>query len=129
MKEIIKLNDKIFKEIFTKSLHYWYHAKETQNFLINICEKKEITNNDILRFYFECCKLCYIDEVIAETIFDYKMLQVESFKIIRFVEIVKKTCPKIELSERISYHDLHDKILFFGTHSFDKLVNIFLDEI
>lgn len=128
----IKLNDKLFKEILIKNINYWHSCLiEERDFITKICDKKEITNNDLLKFYFNFNKFLFVNQIIIGAIFDYKMWHTEQLRLIKFIKVAKEIYPELILTGRINYIDLRYCSLNSTTKydKFNKLVNIFLDEI
>lgn len=107
-------------------------------FEFSIFNKDEVTDRDLLKFYFEYysksekhCKAEVLNIELTRILFDYKMSKASEDQLIKFKKIIKKETGIELINLRLKYYELSDQIwrTVGDFNKFDKLIDIFLDEV
>lgn len=124
MKDCGSLQDKEIRESLINDLEPTSYLEEV-NILFKIFKKEKFSYSDLLRIHFAFSETEFINYTVNKSLYNYKMKRISVKRIEEFAIIVKKECPWIKIDDEITYRDL----FWWAGNSFEKLVNIFLDEI
>lgn len=108
-----------------------------KNKIFSIIEKNEITNNDLLKFYFQLNKFIIKNndvKIIDEILFDYKIQRLSVKELDKFIKIIDEETSlvkeNISVINNLCYYSLISYFAFWGEFSqFFKIVERFLDEV
>jgi hypothetical protein len=129
---MFNLRDLEFREYILRNQIFWNF------FEFSLFNKKEITDRDLLKFYFEYYsrvkkngKAEALNIELSRMLFNYKMSKVSKDQLIKFRGIIKKETGIDLINLRLTYYELSDKIwrTIGDFNKFNKLVDIFLDQI
>jgi hypothetical protein len=124
------LRNKEFREFFLNVIKF-FKMKNINDLLV----KEEITDSDILKFYFEIYnneKSKNIEIHLFASIFEFKMNNISEDRLNKFEKMIQEKCPFFKLTKRFSYTDLYMSLCYSHDLSFDawdELENRFLNEV
>lgn len=129
MDNIFDLRNEKFKKYFInkiKDYYYYLYDENDLSYILQILNKNQINESDLMNFYFNAVKLGGFEEFCTIAMFDYKIKTIEKEKYFNFIDYVNsRTRNMLEnIETKIFFYDF--KALSDNHFLFCEIVDLFL---